>query len=102
LPTTSTRAAAGQGTDAGKLDDKERAHLRKLARDWLRADLSAWAKLVESGPAGDRPTARQTLAVWQKDADLASVRDTELLNKLPGYERDAWRQLWADVEALRK
>jgi hypothetical protein len=39
---------------------------------------------------------------WQKDADLASVRDAESLNKLPDHERDAWRRLWADVDALRR
>jgi hypothetical protein len=30
-------AAGGQGKDADKLDDKERARLREQACDWLRA-----------------------------------------------------------------
>ncbi|HTU90936.1 MAG TPA: tetratricopeptide repeat protein, partial [Gemmataceae bacterium] len=37
-------AAAGQGEDAAKLDDKEKARLRKQARDWLRADLALRTK----------------------------------------------------------
>jgi hypothetical protein len=37
---------------------------------------------------------------WQIDADLAGLRDQELLAKLPAEERQACLQLWADVEAL--
>ncbi len=43
---------------------------------------------------------RQRLAHWQQDADLATVRDA--LDQLPETERAAWRELWQDVETLRK
>ena len=36
-------AAAGQGTDADKLDDQEHRRLRQQALAWLRADLEQWA-----------------------------------------------------------
>jgi hypothetical protein len=39
---------------------------------------------------------------WQEDSDLAGVRDKEALEKLPEGEREAWRTLWAEVEALRQ
>src|SRR5262249_58581476 len=34
-------AAAGQGQDAAQLDAVQRAHLRRQALDWLRAELTA-------------------------------------------------------------
>jgi hypothetical protein len=37
---------------------------------------------------------------WKADPDLAGVRDEEALATLPGAERRAWRDLWAEVEAL--
>jgi tetratricopeptide (TPR) repeat protein len=87
-------AACGQGKDAVKLTDKEKTGLRQQAQDWLRADLTAWAKV------SDRALVQRTLLHWQKDADLASVRDKEALAKLPPAERKAWQQLWTDVAAL--
>jgi serine/threonine-protein kinase len=95
-------AAAGQGQDAGPLDDKGRARLRRQALDWLRADLAAWTKVVDQGPAQARPVGRQTLRHWQKDPDLAGLRDPDALAKLPEAEREACRKLWADVGALLK
>jgi hypothetical protein len=95
-------AAAGQGKDAGKLDDKERARLRKQALDWLRADLAAWDKRLKSGGPADRAEVQQRLKHWQEDKDFAGIRDKEALAKLPEEERKAFAQLWADVAALLK
>jgi tetratricopeptide (TPR) repeat protein len=47
-------AAADQGEDAGKLDDKERTRLRLQALAWLKADLALRAKQLESGKPADR------------------------------------------------
>jgi hypothetical protein len=44
----------------------------------------------------------RTLAHWQRDPDLAGVRDTDALKQLPEDEREAWRKLWAEVAALRQ
>lgn len=93
-------SAAGRGEDAGELGDPERARLRKLALDWLRADLALRTKQLESGTPADRAAARQALRHWQQDADLAGVRDAAALTKLPADEREAFAQLWADVAAL--
>jgi hypothetical protein len=41
---------------------------------------------------------RQRLEHWQKDADLAGLRDAEALAKLPEVEREAWRSFWTDVQ----
>ena len=39
---------------------------------------------------------------WQKDTDLAGIRDAAALAKLPAEEQKACTQLWADVAALLK
>jgi tetratricopeptide (TPR) repeat protein len=94
-------ALAGCGQhDGAKLDDAERARLRRQALDWLRADLAAWSQRLEKEPGQARAVVKQKLQYWQQDADFAGVRG-DALAKLPEAERQAWQQLWADVEALR-
>jgi hypothetical protein len=39
---------------------------------------------------------------WQKDSDLAGIRDAAVLDKLLVEERAACERLWADVAALLK
>jgi tetratricopeptide (TPR) repeat protein len=95
-------AAAGQGRDAGKLDDKERARLRKQALDWLRADLDLRRKQLETGQTADCAAVQQQLRHWQQDGDLAGLRDKAALAKLPAEERAACERLWSDVAALLK
>jgi serine/threonine protein kinase/Tfp pilus assembly protein PilF len=92
-------AAAGQGQDADKLDDKERTRLRRQALDWLRADLTAWGRRLEQAP-GDAPVAAEILQHWLEDTDFAAVRGPEALGKLPEAERQPWQKLWADVADL--
>jgi hypothetical protein len=43
---------------------------------------------------------QRTLQHWQKDTDLAGLRDKAALAKLPEAEQKAWRKLWAEVDAL--
>jgi tetratricopeptide (TPR) repeat protein/serine/threonine protein kinase len=93
-------ASCGQGEDAANLDDKERAHLRQQALDWLRADLNLWRKRLDSDTPEDRQAARTVLQHWQKEIALVSVRGAEGLKQLPADEREVWRKLWADVNAL--
>jgi tetratricopeptide (TPR) repeat protein len=95
-------AAAGKGEDAAKLDDKERARLRKQALDWLKADLALEAKKLESGRSADRAEVQRHLKKWQQDTDLAGIRDQAALEKLPPDEQKAFAQLWADAATLLK
>src|SRR5262249_8995339 len=95
-------AAAGQAEDAAKLDDKEKTRLRQQALDWLRADLALRRKQLRSWWPGRAGQARAALAHWQKDPDLASLRDQAALAKLPAQEQKAFARLWADVQALLK
>jgi serine/threonine-protein kinase len=94
--------AASQGEAASKLHDRERVRLREQALDWLRADLTAWTKVIDKGPPQARQVVAHELQHWQKNPDLAGLRDRAARDKLPAAERAAWQRLWADVDALLK
>jgi tetratricopeptide (TPR) repeat protein len=95
-------AGCGQGQDAGGLDKKERARLRRQALDWLHADLMAWRRLLEKEPAKARPAVVEQMHHWLGDADFACVRGEAALAKLPEAERPGWQKLWEEVEALNR
>ena len=61
------------------------------AFEWLRADLDAWQK----APRADAPMVAQAMQHWQRDPDLASVRDGKDLSA-------DWKKFWADVATLRE
>jgi tetratricopeptide (TPR) repeat protein len=90
-------AAGGQGTDSPKPNDKERARLRRQALGWLRSELAARAKQSKSWWPGEAGQAKTALAPWQKDPDLAGVRDRKALAALPADERSEWDKLWDEV-----
>jgi Flp pilus assembly protein TadD/serine/threonine protein kinase len=93
-------AAAGQGEDSRLLPDKEVVLFRRWACDWLRKDLTAYHRFAnQDNPALTRAI-QQRLAHWQKDPDLASVRDRAALDRLPDNECTAWQALWRDVAVL--
>jgi eukaryotic-like serine/threonine-protein kinase len=80
-------AGSGTGKDEPPPDDLARAKLREQALD--------------GGDAIARQALVKTLAHWKEHSDLAGIRDEASLAKLPEKEREAFRALWADVEALR-
>jgi Tfp pilus assembly protein PilF len=94
-------AAVGKGAGADKLDAKEKIVLREEALKWLRADLGAWAQLLDKNALAAVPI-RHLMKHWQSDSDLAGVREEKELGKLSAEERAAWDKLWAEVGALSK
>ncbi len=95
-------AAAGQGQEDPPLDDAAKAKLRRQALEWLKAELTVWAKLLAAGSPQARPLIVQILTHWQQDTDLAGIRDAAALAKLSAAEQKAFTQLWADAAALLK
>ncbi len=93
-------AGTAQGEETNSIDDTARAELRYCALSWLQEDLGALARHLGSVHAGTADHVHKTLLHWQKDADLAAVRDPDSLRKLPETEQVAWRNLWAQVDAL--
>jgi tetratricopeptide (TPR) repeat protein len=96
----SALAGCGDGQDAKALDARQRARLRGQALEWLRADLSAWNKLLKNKEAAMAPIVRQQMQNWLTDADFAGVRGADAVAKLPDGERQPWLKLWADVTDL--
>jgi tetratricopeptide (TPR) repeat protein/serine/threonine protein kinase len=97
-------AGCGQGKDADKLDEKEKARLRGQALVWLRADLETLGRPPDKGADQVRSAAgvRNTLRHWLVDTDLAGVRGPEALAKFPEAERQPWEKLWDDVAEVLK
>ncbi len=93
-------AAAGESQDSAALDDKERAHWRKQAVSWLRADLEAWSRQLQRRSPADRLAARRAFHQW-RSSHLASLQGAAI-NRLPKEEQQACRKLWADFDALCK
>jgi WD40 repeat protein/serine/threonine protein kinase len=94
------RCAALAGNVKG-LDENERTRWRKQALDWLRADLGAYEKLLESSKPQARSIVQQRLRHWRLDPALASIRDQAAIARLAAEERQACQKLWTDFEALR-
>src|SRR5262249_54280589 len=80
-----------------KLDPKERIALRQQALAWLRDDLKAYRQLLEKAAEKAGIAIAQRMQHWLKDEDFSGVRGPEALGRLPGAERQAWQQLWAEV-----
>jgi len=100
-------AAAGQSqhVSVAPLDDAAKAKFRRQVLDWLKAELTAWTKLLESASpqdrlSQDRRTIVLALSRWQQDSNLAGIRDKAALAKLPAEEQKAFTQLWADAAEL--
>src|SRR5262249_42246503 len=96
---TAAWAGAGQGIDADKSSDKDRAEFSTLARTWLAAELAAWSTPGGEGTSNQLPR-RVCLEVLKLDFRLAGVRDPGALMKLSETERAAWQNLWIEVDRM--
>jgi serine/threonine-protein kinase len=94
-------AGCGRGKDAARLDDRQRAHCRRQALQWLGAELAACMKALRRGGAEGRRLAQQRLGSWQFGWELAAVRDPAALARLAEVERVSWARFWAEVAVAR-
>jgi hypothetical protein len=58
--------------------------------------LPTWSKLAAD--AKEHARIREAIQHWQKDADLAAIRDPAAVVKLPADDQEACKKLWAGVE----
>jgi hypothetical protein len=60
----------------------------------------AWARLAGKAAPQAHAEVRRQLTPWRRGPDLAGVRGPGAWAALPGAEAEAWRRLWAEVDAL--
>ena len=65
----------GRGGDGADLSQAERARWRERAREWLRAEVTLWTRVLDGGPHADRLLVRDRLAHLWADPDLAGLFD---------------------------
>jgi hypothetical protein len=94
---TVVRAGAPLG---GQVEAPERADFRGLVRAWVRADLAECNAFLATDTEERRANVRKALNPWLDDPAFAAVRDAEAMEPLSAAERDEWRALWLEVEAL--
>jgi hypothetical protein len=92
--------AAGKGRDSTELMGLQPSEWRGRARAWLRADLATWHRILPVATPEPRALARERLAHWLVDPDLATLRDDEHLAGLPESESRECREIWAEAAAL--
>jgi tetratricopeptide (TPR) repeat protein len=90
----------GGDEDSARLAEPERRRWREQARQWLRADLANWAKVLDDNPTTAPSVIQATLTAWRSDPDLTGLRDPAELNKRPTDEGKDCLSLWDEVAAL--
>ncbi len=80
-------AGTGHGKDDPPPDEAAKCKLRDQAREWLKAELAAWSKVLDGGTAETRTVVTRVLKHWRADSDLAGIRDDIELAKIPEAER---------------
>jgi eukaryotic-like serine/threonine-protein kinase len=95
-------AGSGNAKDVPAGDEQARAQFRMQALEWLEADLVARGKLLNHGNAAERTRQVEVLEEWKTDPNLAGVRDSNRLTKLPEEERRRFIDLWSHVDIVLK
>jgi tetratricopeptide (TPR) repeat protein len=94
-------AGCATGADDPQPDEAERTRFRGLALRWLESELAAISRYLDADKTRNREAVSGWLGHWQGTPDLAGVRSPDALKKLPGHEREGWRALWGEWDALR-
>ncbi len=93
-------AGLGSGNDQPTPDADSRQRLRRQALEALKTQLAESRRLLHSPSPETSSNVFRVLHRWWNDPDLAGVRATASLAKLPDSERQAWLEVWADVDRL--
>jgi hypothetical protein len=66
----------------------------------LRADLAAWAKILDNSPTVTRALVREAVTHWQVDPDLAVLCESSAMAHLLADEQTECLALWQAVDNL--
>jgi serine/threonine-protein kinase len=91
--------AAARGAQT-KPATEDSAYLRRLALVWLRADLRAHSPANVKDRKDTDPALHARLVMTHPA--FSSLRDEQALAALPAEEREAWKELWADVDTMAR
>lgn len=95
-------AADKQSDTADEQDESQLSRWREQARVWLRAELDAVTRFMQSGDARHARAAASRMQFWQIDEELSSVRDAEGSSTLPAAQRSEWERFWNDVKSVER
>jgi len=94
--------AAAQASNSAEaqspFSDKNPAHWRRKALEWLRADLTLLEEVGKT--AQGRARAQKWLLLLQRSPEFAVLREKAALAKISAAEREDYRKLWADVDGM--
>ena len=93
-------AGVGQGKDKPPLDKPAKVRWRKQAIAWLKADLMAWSKVLESGTSDALSSVAAAPPKLESGTRPRRPARRSALAKLPKDEQEACQALWAEVDAL--
>ncbi len=96
----SAALASGGGGTGKHLDDAQRAASCEQAYQWLQQELDMIDEQLERGPVAQRSVLATTLRHWQRAPDLAAIRDTPWIERLPKARRSSLEILWNKVETI--
>ena len=88
------------GEDGAGLEKAEKERWRRQARQWLRADLSAWDRSLNGAADMQRELVRSKLLEWRHEPDYSELRVPAALAKLSPEERTDCSALWDEVAAV--
>jgi serine/threonine-protein kinase len=92
------QAGCGVSKDSSGLGEPERQRWREQAREWLRADLASWGKLLDGGPTKKtRDQVQRVVLRWRCDPALSGLRESTELEKFSADERKDSLALWHEV-----
>jgi Tfp pilus assembly protein PilF len=94
------RAGLARSRDAVLLSDKQRQQARQEAYGLLQEGLSLMEKALKQGTPAQQRDASRWLRAYRRSAVLAQMREEQELARLPKTERQAWQQIWKQLEAL--
>jgi serine/threonine-protein kinase len=95
-------AGTGLGEDDSVLTSDQQAAMRRQALAWLQADFAWYIKQFKAGSTAAKTRVAAKLTRWQTEPELAGLRESRELARLPEKERQACVQFWAEVGRLVK